>query len=317
MRRILGLALGVLVFAAGALAVYVWTGLHDFEVEELTPDVHRISGWGGNVAVLRTGAGAVVVDTMTFRMQGEAIRELAEDLGGGPVTAIVNTHYHRDHTHGNPGFAPGTRVVATERTLEHLRARDAEYWEGEAALTLPSDTFAESHELRVGDKTVRSLHLGRGHTDGDLVTLFVEDRVLVTGDLLFRFRYPNIDLEAGGSIREWIATLDRVAELDFDRVIPGHGPSTDRAGIRAFQDFLRELWQVASESAAAGLTLEETVAQARLTTDAGYGVIGVPFVFRLDRDFVVRRAFEEATGTVDAGAAPAVEPEPEPGGAGQ
>ena len=304
MRRILGLALAVLVFAAGGLAVYVWTGLHDFAVEELTPDVHVISGWGGNVAILRTGAGAVVVDTMTFRMQGEEIRELAEDLGGGPVTAIVNTHYHRDHTHGNPGFAPGTRVVATERTLEHLRTRDAAYWDGEAALTLPSDTFSDTHELRVGDKTVRSFHLGRGHTDGDLVTLFVEDRVLVTGDLLFRFRYPNIDLEAGGSLPAWIETLDRMAALDFDRVIPGHGPSTDREGIRAFQDFLRELWQVASESAAAGLSLDETLAQAKLTTDAGYHTIGVPFVFRLDRDFVLRRAFEEATGAVGGAAAP-------------
>jgi glyoxylase-like metal-dependent hydrolase (beta-lactamase superfamily II) len=304
MARLLGALAALLVFAAGGLAVYVWTGIHDFEVEELTPDVHVISGWGGNVTVLRTGAGAVVVDTMTFRMQGEEIRELAEELGGGPVTAIVNTHYHRDHTHGNPGFAPGTRVVATERTLEHLRARDAAYWEGEAALTLPSDTFSEEHELRVGDKTVRSFHPGRGHTDGDLVTLFVEDRVLVTGDLLSRFRYPNIDLEAGGSLPAWIETLDRVAELDFDRVVPGHGPITDREGIRAFQDFLRELWGVGSEAARAGLSLEETLAQAKLTTDAGFDVIGVPFVFRLDRDFVIRRAWEEATGAVAGAPSP-------------
>jgi glyoxylase-like metal-dependent hydrolase (beta-lactamase superfamily II) len=195
-------------------------------------------------------------------------------------------------------------VVATERTLEHLRARDAAYWEGEAALTLPSDTFSEEHELRVGDKTIRSFHLGRGHTDGDLVTLFVEDRVLVTGDLLFRFRYPNIDLEAGGSVPAWIETLDRAAELDFDRVVPGHGPITDREGIRAFQGFLRELWEVGSEAAGAGLSLDETLAQAKLTTDAGYDVIGVPFVFRLDRDFVIRRAWEEATGAAGAAAAP-------------
>jgi glyoxylase-like metal-dependent hydrolase (beta-lactamase superfamily II) len=304
MTRLLGLLLGLVVFAAGGIAVYVWTGLHDLEIEELTPDVHVIFGWGGNVAVLRTGAGAVVVDTMTFRMQGAEIRELAERVGGGPVTAIVNTHYHRDHTHGNPGFAPGTRVVATERTLEHLRARDADYWQGEAALTLPSDTFSETHELRVGDKTIRSFHLGRGHTDGDLVSLFVEDRVLVAGDLLYRFRYPNIDLEAGGSIPEWIATLDRVAALDFDRVVPGHGPITDHEGIRAFQDFLRELWEVGSEAAAAGLSVEDTLAQARLTTDAGFHTIGVPFVFRLDRDFVVRRAWQEATGAARGAAAP-------------
>ncbi len=298
MARIFGALLAVLALAAGGISVYVWTGLHDLEVEELTPDVHVIRGWGGNVAVLRTGAGAVVVDTMTFRMQGEEIRERAEDLGGGPVTAIVNTHYHRDHTHGNPGFAPGTRVVATERTLAHLRARDAAYWEGDAALTLPSDTFADTHELRVGDKTVRSYHLGRGHTDGDLVSLFVEDRVLVAGDLLFRFRYPDIDLEAGGSVKEWILTLDRAAELDFDRVIPGHGPTTDSEGIRAFQGFLRELWKVGSEAAAAGLSLDDTLAQARLTTDAGYDTIGVPFVFRIDRDLAIRRVWEEATDAV-------------------
>ena len=304
MTRLLGGLLALVVFAAGAIAVYVWTGVHEFEIEELTPDVHVIFGWGGNVTVLRTGAGSVVVDTMTFRMQGAAIRELAEDLGGGPVTALVNTHYHRDHTHGNPGFAPGTRVVATERTLEHLRARDASYWEGEAALTLPSDTFSEKHELHVGDKTIRSFHLGRGHTDGDLVSLFVEDRVLVAGDLLSRFRYPGIDLEAGGSIPEWIATLDRAAALDFDRVVPGHGPITDREGIRAFQDFLRELWKVGSEAAAAGLSLDDTLAQAKLTSDAGFHTIGVPFVFRHDRDFVVRRAWEEATSAVRGAAAP-------------
>jgi cyclase len=298
MRRILVALAIALVVLAGGLAVYVTTGLRDFEVETVTPDVHVLRGWGGNVAVLRTDQGAVVVDSMTFRLQGEEIRRQAEELGGGPVQALVNTHYHPDHTHGNPGFVPGTRVVSTERTLEHLRTGDADYWRGQAALALPSDTFVDDHVMRIGHKTIRSLHPGRGHTDGDLVTLFVEDRVLVAGDLLFRQRYPGIDLEAGGSIRAWIATLDRVMDLPFDRVVPGHGPTTDRDGLRAFQDFLRELWQVGSAAAAEGLSLEETLRVAKLTTDAGFSVIGVPFVFRLDRDFVVRRAWEEATGAV-------------------
>jgi glyoxylase-like metal-dependent hydrolase (beta-lactamase superfamily II) len=303
-RRILGAVAAALVLLAGGATVYVLGGVRGLEVERLTPDVHVLRGWGGNVAVLRTPEGAVVVDTMTFRMQGERIRELAERLAGGPVQAVVNTHYHRDHTHGNPGFPAGTRVVATRRTLEHLRTRDAAYWEGAAAGTLPGDTFADAHEMAFGGKTVRSLHLGRGHTDGDLVTLFVEDRVLVAGDLFFQRRYPNIDLEAGGSIREWIATLDRVAALDFDRVVPGHGPTSDLEGLRAYQGFLRELWQVAEAAVAAGWSLEETRRQARLTTDAGFRSIGVPFVFRLDRDFVLGRAYEEATGALRAGAGP-------------
>ena len=300
MRRILVGVVVALVVGLGALAVYVYTGVQSFDVRQVTPDVHMLVGWGGNVTVLRTERGAVVIDTMTFRMQGDRIREIAEDLGGGPIQAVINTHYHTDHTHGNPGFAPGTHVVATARTLEHMKTFDAGYWEGQAADTLPNDTFEDVHEMSFGNKTLRSYHVGRGHTDGDLVTILVEDRVIVMGDLLFRLRYPNIDLEAGGSIQEWIPSLDRVLELDFDQVVPGHGPVTDAGGIRAFQGFLRELWQVGTDAAAAGLSLDETLAEARLTSDEGYGTIGVPLVFSLDHDFVVQRAWEEATGAVTA-----------------
>ena len=74
------------------------------------------------------------------------------------------------------------------------------------------------------------------------------------GDLLFNGRYPSVDLEAGGSVEAWIATLDRALALDFDRVIPGHGPVTDRAGLLEFQRFIAELAEFASESAAAEMS---------------------------------------------------------------
>lgn len=201
-----------------------------------------------------------------------------------------------DHTHGNPAFVPGTRVIAT--ALEHLHARDAAFWEGEAASLLPSDTFDDDYVIQIGGKTVRLIHPGRGHTDGDLVAIFEEDRVVHMGDLYFNDFYPNIDLEAGGSVRVWIETLERVLDLPFEHVIAGHGPTTDRQGIRAFQDFLRELWSVGEQAAAEGMSLEDTLATAKLATSADYGVIGVPLVFGLDRDFVVRRVWEEATGAV-------------------
>ena len=173
-----GIAAGVLLCVVGVSAVLLWEEVGSVESEAVTPDVFVITGMGGNVGVLKTAAGAVVVDTMTFEMQGEAIREQAVALGGGPG--------------------------------------------GDAAAHLPDQTFDE--ELRIGGKTIRAIHLGRGHTDGDLVVLFVEDRVLHAGDLFFKARYPNIDLEAGGSIRAWTATLDRVLELDFDRVIRATDP---------------------------------------------------------------------------------------------
>ncbi|MCC7385101.1 MAG: MBL fold metallo-hydrolase [Deltaproteobacteria bacterium] len=298
MLRVLGRVLVVLLLVAGAGAIWAYQHVRGIEVEEITPDVRMISGIGSNVGVLRTSDGAVVVDTMMFRMQGQRVREIAERVGGGPVQAVINTHYHYDHTHGNPGFAPGTKVVSTARTREHLLARDAAYWQGSAAESLPDVTFTGEHELRIGGKTIRSFHVGRGHTDGDLVVLFVEDRVLHTGDLVFNGLYPNIDLEAGGSVKEWGNALDRVLQLDFDRVIPGHGPATDRAGIERFQGFVRELASVAADAAAKGQSLDEFVRSAPLRADAGFEPVNVPFVLQLDRPFVLRRAFEEATGAV-------------------
>lgn len=300
MLRVLGRVLLVLVLVAGVGAIWMYERVRGLEVEEVAGDVHMISGMGSNVGVLRTSEGAVVVDTMMFRMQGQRIREIAERVGGGPVQAVINTHYHLDHSHGNPGFPAGTRVVATQRTLDYMLRFDAGYWDGANAGTLPNDTFDAERELRIGGKTIRTLHLGRGHTGGDLVVHFVDDRVLHLGDLLFNGRYPNIDLEAAGSVEAWIGTLDRALALDFDRVIPGHGPVTDRAGIERFQGFLRELWEIAEQAAAEGLSLERTQELARrtLTSDAGFETVGIPGILRLDRDFVVRRAFEEATGAV-------------------
>ena len=299
MKRVLLIIAGLVVLGVAAVGLYALRTVQHLEAESVTPEVWMITGLGGNVAVLRTADGSVVVDSMTFTSQGESIRALAEQLAG-PVQALINTHHHGDHTHGNPGFEPGTRVVSTRRALEHLRRDDAAYWEGEAAALLPNDTFEESHELNIGGKTVRVLHPGRGHTDGDAVILFVEDRVLHTGDLLFHNLYPNIDLESGGSLAAWSATLDRVLELDFDQVVPGHGPVTDRGGVLRFQAFVDQLWMVGQKAAREGWTLEQTQATRELTADEGFGMIAIPLVLRLDRPFVLGRAWEEANGTVKA-----------------
>jgi cyclase len=290
--------LGVVALIATAMVGgYVYTRLTHLSYDRLTDDVFVIYGYGGNVGVLRTDAGTLLVDTMLMPLQGKKIRALAEKLTGQPVRVVVNTHYHLDHTHGNPAFDADTEIVTTTRTRENLLARDAQFWTGANAKGLPDTTFEHEHTIPIGGKTVRLLHPGRGHTDGDLVALFVEDRVLHTGDLVWNRRYPNIDLEAGGSIERWVGTLDRVLELDFDTIIPGHGLATSADTIREFQTFLRELHAVGRDAAARGLTLEQTLAEPSLTDYADYDVMAVPFVMRLDHDFVVRRSWAEATGS--------------------
>ena len=304
MRRVFAIAGGLLVVLVGLAAIWAYQFATALETERVTDDVHVIFGNGGNVGVLATADGAVVVDTQLLRIQGERIRETAERLAGGPVQLVVNTHYHQDHTHGNPGFPPGTRVVATRRTLDYLLAFDADYWTNGREETLPNEFVQARTTLPIGGKTVRALYLGAGHTGGDLVVQFVEDRVVHLGDLLFVGRYPRVDLAGGGSMRAWIVTLDAVLALDFDRVIPGHGPITDRDGVRAFQRFLREVWGAAEAAAAEGLSLDEMLARTELREDAGYGPGGLPPLVSFGRDDVLRWAWEEATGSVAPALAP-------------
>jgi glyoxylase-like metal-dependent hydrolase (beta-lactamase superfamily II) len=299
MKKLVIRALLVLLVVAAGIAIYGYQQVATLDSERVTDDVSVLFGLGGNVGVLRTGRGSVIVDTMTFRMQGERIREEAERLTGREAAVVLNTHHHRDHTHGNPGFPAGTRIVSTQRTRELLDAFDASYWSGSAAESLPNETFDTTHEISLGGKTVRASFLGRGHTSGDLVALFVEDRVIHLGDLLFNHRYPRIDLEAGGSIEQWIGTLDRVLAMDgYDRVIPGHGALTDREGIRQFQSFLKELWQQVSTAVREKKGLDETLRSVQLTQDAGYQAIAVPLLMRRDRNSVVTTAWQEATGAI-------------------
>jgi cyclase len=282
----------VAVLAIGT-ALYWYVGR--IGIHPVAERLYMLTGVGGNVGVLVTAEGVVVVDTMTLVRQGRVILTRIGDLTEQPVIAVINTHYHLDHTHGNPAFAPGTRVVATDRTLHHLQTRDAEYWQDSPARDLlPNETFVNEREYRFGSDVIHVIHPGRGHTDGDLVVLFTDQKVLHTGDLLFNGRYPNIDLEAGGTIPGWIETLEEVKALDFETVIPGHGPLTDRAGIDRFQGFLRSLWSQTGEVVRRGGSLEDAQREVDLSE---FGLRPIWFAPFLNHDFVVRRAFEETTGT--------------------
>lgn len=276
---------------------YVFMSVRSLEVESLSDDLHVLFGMGGNVAVLNTQEGTVIVDTMTFQLQGDRIKELAMKLTGKPVIAVINSHYHLDHTHGNLAFDPGVKVISTARTLHHLEKTDGEYF-AEAPHTLPNETFSGIHRLEFGDKHLLLVSPGLGHTDGDLVVVFEEERVIHMGDLLFNGHYPNIDLEAGGSVKAWPATLDRTLELDFDRAIPGHGLVTDRAGVKQFQRFMVQLADIGRNSVDNGLDLRQTLKTAALTEDATYEEIKMIVPIGLDRSFVITRAWEEANGKI-------------------
>ncbi len=292
MRRFLVGLVVVLAIVAGTL----WYVAGRLDDTEITPNVHMLSGVGGNVGVLTTPEGVVVVDTMMLVRQGNAVRDRIRDFTDEPVVTVLNTHYHVDHTHGNPAFPVGTKVVSTGRTLQHLHELDADFWKDHPAIDLlPNDTFdGASKEMTIGGKTIRLVHPGRGHTDGDMVVLFVEDRVLHAGDLFFHGHYPNIDLEAGGSVREWPATLDKVLELPFDKVIPGHGPATTRVALERFRDFMATLWEETVRVRDKGGSLADAE---QLVDLEPFGLKPIWFAPMLNRRFVIGRSWEEATAS--------------------
>ncbi len=297
MRWFLGIlvTLIVVILCAGG---YGYTQIRQLNVEQVTDRLWVLTGIGGNVTVLKTGAGAVLVDSMTFATQGARISALARELTGEPVVMVINSHFHIDHSHGNPGFDPAIDVVATPKTLQHMRNSDPipGYWEGDAAELLPNKLVERTEEITVGDQRIQLIHPGRGHTDGDLIVLLPQQETVVLGDLLFHRRYPNIDLEHGGSIAAWSQTLDHILALPFRRVVPGHGKVTDADGIRQFQRFLDQLIAVSEKVRAESWSREQAIMSGTLTEDAGYETISVPLLFTLDRQFVLGRAWDEAHG---------------------
>ena len=284
------LGLGAICLVIGAMGLRL---AHAIEIEQLSDDLWVLYGAGGNVAVLRTGEGTVIVDTMTLSYQGERIRDIAEELTGSAVVMIINSHYHLDHTHGNPAFPVGTRVLSSARTLDHLNALDAEYFSGSASALLPNETFSATRRLQVGNKNLTLYSPGRGHTDGDIVVLFEQERVVHAGDLFFNKHYPNIDLEAGGSVQRWSSTIENIFDLDFDRVIAGHGPTASPEELRNFQRFTGQLAELARSSASGEEGLEQFLLQAQLDADAGYTEIRMLVSLGLDREFVLTRAWQE------------------------
>jgi glyoxylase-like metal-dependent hydrolase (beta-lactamase superfamily II) len=197
----------------------------------------------GNATVLVTDEGVLLVDDK-FPIDYDNIAAMIESLTDEPVKYVVNTHHHSDHSGGNASFqSAGAIAIASEQARERMLAGNQ--------TGLPDVTVVERGNVYIGGETVEIHWLGRAHTDGDVVVLFPRHRVLASGDV-----YANdpgtpelIDYAGGGSAVEWTATLDRVLELDFDTVVPGHGTPASKEALREFRDTSERLTELVSQLA--------------------------------------------------------------------
>lgn len=144
----------------------------------------------------------------------------------------------------------GHLLEASELLVEAFGAFDF----GEVRLRIPDTTFDGSYELDVGEKRVLLLEVGPAHTRGDVIVHVPSERVLYTGDILFIDSHP---IMWAGPVANWIAACDRILALDVDVVVPGHGPLTDKAGVRRVRDYWSTLLEYARRGRAQGASADE------------------------------------------------------------
>jgi glyoxylase-like metal-dependent hydrolase (beta-lactamase superfamily II) len=203
------------------------------KVNKVREDLYEIEGDGGNVAVYITSEGLILVDDK-FDRDHDAIVSQIKTFSNQPVKYIFSTHYHEDHSGGNGKFLPTAEVISTANARNNIVNRVQSNRAGDVQ---PARiVFTQESSVFLGGKEVRARSFGRGHTNGDAVVYFPALRTIHTGDLMAGST-PLIDYPGGGSIVEWTKTLDAVMkDLDFDTVIPGHGPVTTKAGLLTYRN---------------------------------------------------------------------------------
>ncbi len=240
--------------------VQAQSGLDDVEIEatQLSERVYMLTGAGGNIGVYVGADGVVMVDAQYAPLANKIRAKIAE-LTEQPLTSLVNTHFHRDHTDGNAAFArQGVTVIAHHNVATRLEQNDAF-----DAAGVPSVTFGESLQLDNGDETLRLQHYPQGHTDGDVVVWFADSNVIHAGDLFFVDRFPFIDLNAGGSVQGYIDNVTAViAELNEDtQIIPGHGGLSDKEDWQRLISMIVMTREEVRLMHAEGLSADEAVAR--------------------------------------------------------
>jgi glyoxylase-like metal-dependent hydrolase (beta-lactamase superfamily II) len=206
-------------------------------INKVKDDLFEIEGDGGNVAVLVTHEGVVLVDDK-YDQDHDGILSKVRSVTDQPVKYILTTHHHGDHSGGNAKFLSSAQIISTANARKNIV--DHKQGNAPAGMEPARFTFTDQASVFLGGKEVRAYYFGRGHTNGDAVIYFPHLRTLHTGDLMAGTS-PLIDYPGGGSIVEWTKTLDAAMKLDFETVIPGHGAVTNKAGLQTYRDNVEKM----------------------------------------------------------------------------
>jgi glyoxylase-like metal-dependent hydrolase (beta-lactamase superfamily II) len=237
------------------------------EIHPLRRNITVLEGSGGNIAVLTGPDGTLLIDS-GFKVSKERLSEALNKLSPGPITQLINTHWHTDHTDGNAWVHDaGASITAHTNTKKHLsNSTRVDGWNWTfppaSAGALPVTTFDEGHRIRHNNTSISLKYYGPAHTDSDISVMFEEADVIHVGDTWWNGIYPFIDYSTGGSIDGTIRAANRNVDAVTDStiVIPGHGAIGNRAGLVEFRDKLVAIRGNVADLKKRGKTLDEVIA---------------------------------------------------------
>jgi cyclase len=247
---------------------------------------------GGNATVALGPTGAVLVDAKYPATSAALRRE--SGLLGKPLTTVINTHHHADHTGGNLAFTVDLPVLAHPNAAPRILAQFARYADGipgmaaslakvegeparavaaeaedlaKRAAELKAEQFAPTRsidlgvDLDLGGLKARAVHPGPAHTDNDIAIFLPDANVLVAGDLVFSGSHAVLDRGAGGTSAGWIRAVGILYPLCDDKtvVVPGHGRHGGRSLLSAQADYLQTLRGLMAEAVQKGVARSEAI----------------------------------------------------------
>jgi glyoxylase-like metal-dependent hydrolase (beta-lactamase superfamily II) len=250
----------------------------------------------------------MVIDAQATPAMAGRVIERVRQVTDKPIRYVVLSHYHAVRVLGASAYNAQS-IIASQTTRDLIVERGQQDWDSEygrfprlfsdaesiPGLTWPTLTFESSMSVFLGKREVRLLHLGAGHTAGDIVAYVPDAEVMFSGDLV---EYHSACYCGDAYLREWPLTLDEIRDVDPKALVPGRGDAlTSRAqvreGIALTRDFVTSLYNAAEICVAKERDLKSTFAHTRSVMDPKFGGFAI---YEHCLPFNVSRAFDEASG---------------------
>ena len=243
---------------------------------KVNKDIYMLQAKGGNIGLSFGNEGVFMIDDQ-YAEGIELIQEEIKKKSKKPVKFLVNTHFHGDHTGGNAAMAEtGTIIFAQDNVRKRLLETIAKETKKIPQETLPVITFSDDLTFYYNKEKIYFFHVHNAHTDGDAMVYFTKSNVLHAGDVFFNGKYPYIDTKNGGSLKGYIAALDKAILVinDETKIIPGHGKVGSLNDLRKTKNLLVNSFKKVTMHYMKKKTEDEVAKMKDITADydaQGYG----------------------------------------------